>query len=113
VIVFNETVHRGLAARFAAQLRAEGWTIDGVDTWRGNVPATTVYYPRGMEPLARRLMADHHEVGRIRPAFAGASRTALTVILAKDFPVGSLAAGPASGELTALVPVLGPGDEGL
>jgi hypothetical protein len=93
VVVFNETVHRGLAARFAAQLQSEGWSVDGIGTWRGNVPATTVYYPPGLEPRARALMAEHDEVGRIRPAFPGISRTAITVILAKDFPVGSLTVG--------------------
>jgi hypothetical protein len=97
VVIFNQTVHQGLAARFGAELDDDGWTVDAVDTWRGNVPATTVYYPDGMERLARTLMDEHPEIGRIRPAFPGISRDAITVILCKDFPVGSVAAAAPGG----------------
>jgi hypothetical protein len=86
VVIFNETTRRELAARYGEQLVSEGWAVTGTGTWRGNVPATTVYYPKGMESVARRLVAEHPEIGRIRPVFPGASTTELTVILAKDFP---------------------------
>ncbi|GAA0614658.1 hypothetical protein GCM10009547_15630 [Sporichthya brevicatena] len=86
VVVFNQTTVRGLAQTFADELTAGGWTVAGVDDWRGNVPATTVYFPPGLRPAAKALMAQFPQIGRIRPAFAGISTTQLTVILSKDFP---------------------------
>ena len=86
VIVLNQTPVRGLAATFQEQLEAGGWTVAGIDDFRGNVPATTVYFPPGLRPVAKALMAQFPEIGRIRPAFTGISTTQLTVILGKDFP---------------------------
>lgn len=86
VIVLNQTIRVGLAAEFRATLRAGGWKVPGIGDFRGNVPATTVYYPPGLKAAAKALMAQFVEVGRIRPAFAGISATQLTVILGKDFP---------------------------
>ena len=86
VIGLNQTGVAGLAARVKERLEAGGWTVTGIDDFRGNVPATTVYYPRGLQAAARALMAQFPEIGRIRPAFSGISTTQLTVILSKDFP---------------------------
>jgi hypothetical protein len=86
VVVLNQTGVTGLAARVQKQLEAGGWTVTGIDDFRGNVPATTVYYPPGLKAAAKALMAQFPDIGRIRPAFAGISTTQLTVILSKDFP---------------------------
>lgn len=86
VVVLNQTVVTGLAAKVRDRLEAGGWTVTGIDDFRGNVPATTVYYPPGLQAAARALMAQFPEIGRIRPAFPGISTTQLTVILGKDFP---------------------------
>jgi hypothetical protein len=86
VIVLNQTAVSGLAARVRDQLEAGGWTVTGIDSFRGNVPATTVYYPPGLKAAAQALMAQFPAIGRIRPAFSGISSTQLTVILGKDFP---------------------------
>lgn len=86
VVVLNQTPIRGAAATFREVLRAGGWQVPAIGDFRGNVPATTVYYPPGLEAAARALMAQFAPVGRIRPAFAGISTTRLTVILGKDFP---------------------------
>lgn len=89
VVVLNQTTTTGLAAVFRAQLRAGGWKVPAIGDFRGNVPATTVYYPPGLKAAAKALMAQFFQVGRIRPAFAGISATQLTVILGKDFPTSS------------------------
>ncbi len=89
VVILNQTVTEGLAATFRAQLRAGGWKVPGIGDFRGNVPATTVYYPPGLKAAATALMSQFAEVGRIRPAFAGISTTQLTVILGKDFPTSA------------------------
>jgi hypothetical protein len=86
VIVLNQTKTLGLAAKLRDQLRAGGWTVTGIDDFRGNVPATTVYYPPGLKAAAQALMAQFPTIGRIRPAFPGISTSQLTVILGKDFP---------------------------
>ncbi|HUR73136.1 MAG TPA: LytR C-terminal domain-containing protein [Sporichthya sp.] len=86
LVVLNQTGVSGLAAQFQKRLEAAGWTVSGVDDFRGNVPATTVYFPPGLRPVAKALMAEFPEIGRIRPAFRGISTTQLTVILGKDFP---------------------------
>jgi hypothetical protein len=84
VVVFNQTRLRGLGARFAERLRAEGWPVQAVDTWRGNVPASTVYHPPRLAAAAERLAADHPEIIRRKPAFAGLPADSLTVILTDD-----------------------------
>lgn len=89
VIVLNQTGISGLAAKFQEELEAGGWTVAGIDDFRGNVPATTVYFPRGMRPAAVALMEQFPQIGRIRPAFSGISASQLTVILGKDFPTSS------------------------
>lgn len=86
VVVLNQTTTVGLAAVFRSALRAGGWKVPAIGDFRGNVPATTVYYPPGKKAAAKELMAQFAQVGRIRPAFAGISTTQLTVILGKDFP---------------------------
>jgi hypothetical protein len=86
VVVLNQTVRRGLAAEFRSVLAEAGWQVGGVGNFRGNVPATTVYYPPGMKPQARALAAAFGQVDRIRPAFEGIPADKLTVILCKDYP---------------------------
>ena len=86
VVVLNQTTVTGLAAKFQEELEAGGWTVSGIDDFRGNVPATTVYFPPGLRAAAKALMAQFPQVGRIRPAFPGISTSQLTVILSKDFP---------------------------
>ncbi len=82
-VVLNETSQTGLAGRVAAQLRAKGWTVTGIGNWRGNVSATTVYYPPGMAAAARSLAYDLG-IGRIRPQVAGMLTDRLTVVLTSN-----------------------------
>jgi hypothetical protein len=86
VVVLNATGRKGLAARFAERLTASGWKVAAVGNFRGNVPATTVYYPTGKQQAAEALDAQFEGVDRIRPAFSGISQTRLTVILTREFP---------------------------
>lgn len=100
VVVFNQTTRQGLAAAVAARLRAAGWQVQGVGTFRGVVPATTVYYPDGQAAAAAALAAALPGPDRTRPRFPGLSTTALTVVLTSDFPSdfpGDSPAGPPGG----------------
>jgi LytR cell envelope-related transcriptional attenuator len=84
VVVLNATSRKGLAGRFQQALAAKGWNVVAIGNFRGNVPATTVYYPEGQRAAAEALEAQFAEVNRIRPAFSGISQTRLTVILTGD-----------------------------
>lgn len=86
VVLFNQTRDPYLATGLRDALTAQGWTVTAVDDWTGTIPATTVYYPVGMELQARALMAKFPSVGRIKPAFSGIPSDKLTVIICKDLP---------------------------
>lgn len=86
VVVFNQTSRNGLAAAFAVRLEAAGWRVRAVDNWRGTVPQTTVYYPRGERRAAQALAAAFAGVDRIHPRVSGMPVKDLTVILTNEFP---------------------------
>jgi hypothetical protein len=86
VVVLNATSRSGLAGQFQRALEAKGWDVVAVGNFRGNVPATTVYYPSGQRGAAEALEAQFDEVTRVRQAFSGISQTRLTVILTSDLP---------------------------
>ncbi|MFZ2504427.1 MAG: LytR C-terminal domain-containing protein [Nocardioides sp.] len=81
VAVLNNTSTAGLAATTAQQVRAAGWQVSGIGNWRGNIPATTVYYPPGLQDAAEVLAADLR-ITRLRPSVAPMKPDRLTVILA-------------------------------
>ncbi|MGQ0468150.1 MAG: LytR C-terminal domain-containing protein [Sporichthyaceae bacterium] len=87
VVLFNQTYNTKRVDGLKAALTAAGWTVPATDTWHGAVPATTVYFPKGMELQARALMAAFPSISRIRPAFSGIPSDKLTVILTGDFPI--------------------------
>lgn len=86
VVVLNQTTRKGLAAVFQDVLEHGGWEVKRIGDFRGNVPVTTVYYPPGFKAEAEALAAEFDQVDRIRPAFPGAAKKRLTVILCKDYP---------------------------
>jgi len=87
VSVFNNTSIRGLAAGFADQVQARGWTIGTVGDWNGQIPSNTVYVPAGLEEQGR-LLADDMGIDRIRPAFDPMGTDRLTVILSGPQDLG-------------------------
>lgn len=83
VEVYNNTSISGLAAQRAAELQDAGWQVIGVDNWFGDIPASTVYYPAGLEAEADEL-AEELGVDRVRGAVAPMKFDRLTVILTPD-----------------------------
>lgn len=83
VEVYNMTSVSGLASSKAAQLQDAGWQVVGIDNWRGNIPASTVYYPDGMADEATQL-ANSLGITRTRGAVAPMKFDRLTVILTTD-----------------------------
>ncbi|MGN6242718.1 MAG: LytR C-terminal domain-containing protein [Motilibacteraceae bacterium] len=81
VVVLNQTRISGLAGQVAQTLRSAGWTVSGTGNFSGSVPATTVYYPDGMQAAAEALAADVPGPDRVRPRFGNLSKDKLTVIV--------------------------------
>lgn len=86
VVVLNETTRVGLAASVAGTLRGKGWSVIGVGNFRGTVSDTTVYYPTGQEAAAAALAAELPVAQRLRPTFGNLDQTALTIVLAPNYP---------------------------
>jgi cytoskeletal protein RodZ len=86
LVVLNETTRSGLAATVATRLRSKGWTVAGVGNFRGEVPATTVYYPQGHEQAALAVAKSLPTPARTRPRFGNLSPTRLTVVVASNYP---------------------------
>jgi hypothetical protein len=80
VEVYNNAGITGLADQTSGELQGAGWDVVTTDNWYGQIPASTVYYPAGLEPQAR-LLARDLGVRRLHPAISPMSFDRLTVIL--------------------------------
>lgn len=86
VVVLNSTGRAGLAHAVAQRLRAKGWTVVKEGNFRGQVPATTVYYPAGAQADAQAAAEALPTSPRVRPRFGNLSATRLTIVVAADYP---------------------------
>jgi hypothetical protein len=86
VVVLNQTSRGGLAATVAEQLRSKGWTVAHTGNFRGQVPATTVYYPPGGKAAARAAARGLPTQPRVLPRFGNLSTTRLTVVVTDSYP---------------------------
>ncbi len=86
VVVLNATSRKGLAGTVAQRLRDKGWTVALVGNFRGNVTATTVYYPPGAQADAEAAAAGLPTEPRVRPRFGNLSTSRLTVVVTDSYP---------------------------
>src|SRR5512139_2303386 len=86
VVVLNQTRRKGLAHEVAQLLRARGWTVVKEGNFRGQVPATTVYYPLGGEAEARAAASALPTTPRVRERFGNLAKNRLTVVVTDDYP---------------------------
>jgi cytoskeletal protein RodZ len=86
VVVLNQTSRKGLASAVATTLRDKGWTVALISNFRGNVTATTVYYPPGAQADAEAAAAALPTEPRVRPRFGNLSTTRLTVVVTDSYP---------------------------
>ena len=86
VVVLNATSRKGLAGTVAQRLRDKGWTVALVGNFRGNVTATTVYYPPGAQAEAEAAAAGLPTEPRVRPRFGNLSTSRLTVVVTDSYP---------------------------
>lgn len=83
VDVLNQSAVSGLAARAAAVLTEEGWTVGQVADATLGAPSTTLYVPVGLESAAASFVETFPSVVRTRPAFEGLAVGALTLVIAQ------------------------------
>jgi hypothetical protein len=86
VVVLNATSRKGLAGTVAQRLRDKGWKVALVGNFRGNVTATTVYYPPGAQADAEAAAAGLPTEPRVRPRFGNLSTSRLTVVVTESYP---------------------------
>jgi hypothetical protein len=80
VTVFNNSDVTGLATSTAERLERLGWVVTGADNWTGDIPESTVYYPKGLRAAAE-LLAQDLGIERLRPRESGMALDRLTLIL--------------------------------
>lgn len=81
VEVYNNSGVTGLAGRVASTATDIGWQVVGTDNWYGgNIPASTVYYPKRLKAEARVLGLDLG-IRRVVPAVDPMRLDRLTIIL--------------------------------
>jgi hypothetical protein len=83
VDVLNQSGPGGTAAKTATRVRALGWTVARVSDFRGNVSATTVYYPTGEAKAAHELSAALPGTPRVLPRFSTLADNRLTIIVTR------------------------------
>lgn len=92
VRVYNNSTIKGLAARAADDLKADGWQVAEVGNYSaGTIPTTTVYYRPGTdeEAAARAIAADFGM--RVEERFAGIqdAHDGVIVIVTNDYKVAN------------------------
>jgi pyruvate/2-oxoglutarate dehydrogenase complex dihydrolipoamide acyltransferase (E2) component len=83
VDVLNQSGPGGTAAKTASRVRALGWTVGRVSDFRGNVTATTVYYPTGEAKAAHALSGALPGKPRVLPRFSTLADKRLTIIVTR------------------------------
>ncbi|MEP6761451.1 MAG: LytR C-terminal domain-containing protein [Sporichthyaceae bacterium] len=86
VVVLNQSSRKGLAGTVAQRLRDKGWKVALTGNFRGQVTATTVYYPPGAQADAEAAAAGLPTTPRVRPRFGNLSTSRLTVVVTDSYP---------------------------
>lgn len=82
VVVLNGTTTIGLAAAYRLKVTRAGWNVVSIGNWtRSSVSATTIFYPSGFKPSAKRLADDLSGTQLTREALSGMSSTQLTIVV--------------------------------
>jgi LytR cell envelope-related transcriptional attenuator len=82
--ILNAAGVSGLAARTADTLRTDGWEVTGADNFSGEIAATTIFAPAGLEAAAATLSRTYPVLAVVEPAREGMGTTELTLVLAQD-----------------------------
>jgi hypothetical protein len=87
VIVLNSTDRSGLAADASDAIKAEDWETGEPGNYAGGeLPESTVFYPKGMKGSAQLLQEDFPDITAVKSAEQGMSTSSLTLVLGSDWP---------------------------
>jgi hypothetical protein len=82
VRVYNNSTIKGLAARAAEDVKAQGWPVEAVANYpQGRIPASTVYYRPGTPEEASAQALGRALGVRVEPRFAGLTEATPGLIL--------------------------------
>jgi cytoskeletal protein RodZ len=83
VVVLNGTKTRGLAAKAAQTLRADGWTVARTDNYRdAQIPTTVFYASPDLEVTAQKIAT---QLGGVHVQENAAIGDSITVVLGNDY----------------------------
>jgi hypothetical protein len=85
-VVLNSTLRTGLAARVAAQLRRDGWTVVSVGNYRGGRLAVTTVFAAGHADAVATIGGDLRGTNLVRQPVGAMSPTRLTVVIGASYP---------------------------
>jgi hypothetical protein len=85
-VVLNSTSRTGLAAKVAASLRRDGWTVVSVGNYRGGRLAVTTVFARGHEDAVATMGKDLRGANLVKPPTGAMNPTRLTVVIGASYP---------------------------
>ena len=86
VVVLNSTRRTGLAAKVAASLRKDGWTVVSVGNYRGGRLAVTTVFARGHADAVATMSDDLAGRSATKQPTAAMNPSRLTVVLGANYP---------------------------
>lgn len=88
VVVLNSTRRTGLAAKVAARLRADGWTVVSVGNYRGGRITATTVFAEGHAAAVTTMRRDLPTRDAVALPVGAMSAARLTVVVGPDYPRG-------------------------
>jgi hypothetical protein len=86
VVVLNSTARTGLAAKVAASLRKDGWTVVSVGNYRGGRLALTTVFARGNANAVATMRSDLPTKDAVKAPVGAMNPNRLTVVIGADYP---------------------------
>jgi len=87
IVVLNSTARTGLAAKVAAQLRKDGWTVVSVGNYRARLAATTVFATGHADAVAT-IRGDLPTPDAVKSPVGAMDPARITVVVGRDYPRG-------------------------
>ena len=87
VVVLNSTTRTGLAAKVAAQLRKDGWTVVSIGNYRTRLAATTVFAEGHADAVAT-MRGDLPPADALKVPVGAMNPARITVVVGPDYPRG-------------------------
>lgn len=86
VVVLNATSRTGLAAKVAAMLRKDGWTVVSIGNYRGRGITATTVFAAGHAQAVTTIRGDLPTRDAVATPTGSMSRARITVVVGADYP---------------------------